>query len=764
MVLLSVLKKTFSCDVQLMSYRLLSINLLFLVSFLGWSGQSTAQEDLAEQEEQALRSAVAAVAPSVLRIETVGGVERIGEFLVGEGPTTGLVVAADGYLVSSAFNFAQEPSSILVTLPSGKRAPAEIVARDRSRMLVLLKVTTDEPLVVPTPVPADQMRVGQWALAVGRTLDPNRPNTSVGIVSALQRIWGRAIQTDAKISPNNYGGPLIDIQGRVLGILVPMSPQGGGPLAGVDWYDSGIGFAVPLTDVFRNLERLKSGSDVHPGLLGISLTPGSLYATPPTITGCQPRSPADMAGLKAGDKIVEVAGRAIVNQADLKHALGPLYAGDQVPMMILRGQERIPVTATLTDQLLPYNRPLLGLLPDRSASDLRVRALIAESGADRAGLQVGDRILQFQGQPTTTAAALRQAVADLEVGVKVKLAIERNQMPIDLEVELGTLPESLTPVKATMPVPPNPSAAASLAKPAAETVAANTAVSGTAASDTVTAETAAAGTAVPAATAAATQAAPATQAMPATQATPAATPPATPATSPAPATPAAGQADPAAAAAATESKAASLVDLVEIQVPGEPNLGVAVVPKSTQANPVRGLLVELEAPGDFKREALPERWAQLADEFGLIILAVQPANTERWQPTEVAVIRKLMDEAIKRYNIAPERVVVHGRQAGGAMAYLTAFQHRDLVRAVAVVDAPIPGRVTPPDTSPSEPLAFFSAVSPNSQLAKRVDQVVAALRARKHPVTTLELDADTTTLSNAQRRQLVVWIDALDRI
>ena len=77
---------------------------------------------------------------------------------------------------------------------------------------------------------------------------PSQPNVSVGIVSALDRIWGKAIQTDAKISPNNYGGPLVDIAGRVLGVLVPMSPDGSGEVAGVEWYDSGIGFAVPLED------------------------------------------------------------------------------------------------------------------------------------------------------------------------------------------------------------------------------------------------------------------------------------------------------------------------------------------------------------------------------------------------------------------------------------------------------------------------------------------------------------------------------------
>ena len=93
-----------------------------------------AQDDLVALEEQAVKAAVAKIAPSVLRIETVGGLERVERVLVGTGATTGLAVSPDGYIISSAFNFIQQPSSILVTLPDGQRAAAEIVGRDRSRI------------------------------------------------------------------------------------------------------------------------------------------------------------------------------------------------------------------------------------------------------------------------------------------------------------------------------------------------------------------------------------------------------------------------------------------------------------------------------------------------------------------------------------------------------------------------------------------------------------------------------------------------------
>ncbi len=148
----------------------------------------------------------------------------------------------------------------------------------------------------------------QWAIAVGRVYDNDQPNMSVGIISATNRIWGKAIQTDAKISPANYGGPLVDLEGRVIGVLVPMSPMESGEMAGVEWYDSGIGFAVPLEHINRVLDRLKHGEDLQPGLMGVTIKAGDPYADEVTIATCLPKSPARQAGLKPGDKIVEIDG------------------------------------------------------------------------------------------------------------------------------------------------------------------------------------------------------------------------------------------------------------------------------------------------------------------------------------------------------------------------------------------------------------------------------------------------------------------------
>ncbi|MCY2965873.1 MAG: trypsin-like peptidase domain-containing protein, partial [Planctomycetota bacterium] len=218
-----------------------------------------AQQDLDAKEEAAFRQAAALVAPSIIKIETVGGLDRVQQVLLGTGPTTGVAVAADGYIISSAFNFISRPATILATLPDGRRLPAKQVATDHLRMLTLLKIEADN-LVPAQAAPTTDLRVGQWALAMGKSLDET-PSVSLGIVSALGRVWGKAIQTDAKVSPVNYGGPLVDVEGKVMGILVPLSPMATGDVAGVEWYDSGIGFAIPLADVYASLDRLKTGKD-----------------------------------------------------------------------------------------------------------------------------------------------------------------------------------------------------------------------------------------------------------------------------------------------------------------------------------------------------------------------------------------------------------------------------------------------------------------------------------------------------------------------
>ncbi len=405
-------------------------------------------DDVGAEEEAAFKAAALSVAPSVVRIETVGGTEKVDDVLVGTGPTTGLIVDADGYILSSAFNFAQKPTSILVTLPSGQRTAAKIVARDDSRMMVLLKIESEEKLPVPTFGSRDEMAVGQWTIAVGRTFDQALPNLSVGVLSAKSRVWGKAIQCDAKISPANYGGPLVDIRGRVLGILVPLSPQGQGEVAGAEWYDSGIGFAIPLAEWLPRLETLKQGGDLQPGLMGVSLKKGDMNADPAVLVACAANGPAAKAGLKPQDKIIEVDGTQITRQVEFRHALGPKYAGDVVRVVALRGEERIEAELELAAELAPYAHPFIGILPRRDIGDqpgVVVRYIFAASPAAEAGLQAGDRITKLVDLEVADAAALAEALAAHAPGAKVSLTYTRGEETRSAELTLAKLSAAMVP-------------------------------------------------------------------------------------------------------------------------------------------------------------------------------------------------------------------------------------------------------------------------------------------------------------------------------
>ena len=348
-------------------------------------------------------------APSVVQIETRGGTDIVVAGPKGQtfrkalGPTTGVVVEADGYIISSAFNFLNSPTTILVRIPgkAGDPLVATRVATDKSRMLTLLKIEA-KGLPVPASVSKSELREGQWAIALGRALDTKMeksPAVSVGIISALGRVWGKAIQTDAKISPINYGGPIVDIQGRVQGILIPASPSGNDETAGFEWYDSGIGFAIPMEDVLAVLPRLKEGKDLQKGILGIAMkNQQDIYGVLPEIGAVLQGSAAAKAGLKPGDVIVEIEGKPVVRMAQIQHILGVKYTGEKVSLKYKRGKDVVEVKALeLIAQNQPIAQPFLGILPLRDDPRLgvEVRYVFAKSPADKAGLKAGDRIVKY---------------------------------------------------------------------------------------------------------------------------------------------------------------------------------------------------------------------------------------------------------------------------------------------------------------------------------------------------------------------------------
>ncbi len=326
--------------------------------------------ELRRATQAAFRQVAAQVRPYLVRIETVGGsqprVVRLGpqdsegsvprprpqrpftdttgsRFVIADGPTTGIVYTSDGYIVTSSFNFVRQPVLISVSLADGRRLAAELVARDQVRKIALLKIDAVR-LATPRWRDLSEVNVGQWAVALGLGFGGQDPSVTVGIISALNRMHGTAVQTDAKLNPANYGGPLCDIHGRVIGICVPMA-QRPGELAGVELYDSGVGFAIPAKRLDEIVSVLMTGRSLYRGWLGIQLNPEVADAV--VIQRIADPSPMRAAGIKAGDVILGAEGRPVRHFGDLVQAIYMIPAGEQVYLHMRRADREFGAAVTL---------------------------------------------------------------------------------------------------------------------------------------------------------------------------------------------------------------------------------------------------------------------------------------------------------------------------------------------------------------------------------------------------------------------------------
>jgi serine protease Do len=295
--------------------------------------------------------AVSAVAPYLVRIETIGGHEKVGNEFANEGTSTGILLDREGYVMTGAFNFLHDPASILLLFPDGTKKAAAKVATDRLRMLTLLKANDFAGSeMVPLSVRSkSSLRVGEHCIAVGSVFS-SEPNIARGIISGKDRIWGKAIQTDAAIGPNNYGGLLIDLEGKVLGIPVPLSMMSESLTAGAEMYDAGVGITIPWEDVWALFPRLKEGKDLLPGSPGFGFKDNQTFIGEPVIAGVQPDSPADKAGLKAGDRIISIDGVPMHSALDVTKNIKLCYAGEVLTIVFQREGAEQSVSLEATSQ------------------------------------------------------------------------------------------------------------------------------------------------------------------------------------------------------------------------------------------------------------------------------------------------------------------------------------------------------------------------------------------------------------------------------
>ncbi|MGI9470142.1 MAG: trypsin-like peptidase domain-containing protein [Rubripirellula sp.] len=414
---------------------------------------AVADEAYRQAMAKAVRNAANVALPSVVSIEIIGAGD------VGEGeveqdaPTSGIIVDPDGFVLASSIVVRRPSASILVVLSDGTRHAAKVVARDHHRDLVLLKIDPDDPLSAVKFPAESELKIGQTTVAVGRYGSDASPIVSRGVLSATERLDGIALQTDARVSPAFYGGPLIDLYGQVLGVLIPAVAKGGAEDS-TSWYDSGIAFAIPSDVIAKKLDRLKAGDDVTKGLIGIVSKTKDPYDDGTEIAAVRKRSPAESAGIKAGDEVLEVAGRAVRRHQEIRQVLGAFDAGESITLKLRRDGKVIEIETELAESIPPLQPQRLGIIASEQANSedqdsvtVVVADVLPDSPAD-GKLKPGDQIQRVGESVVSSAESLRRLMISAEPDVQLSVSIVRD----DADMQVTLTPASIAgDVFATLP-------------------------------------------------------------------------------------------------------------------------------------------------------------------------------------------------------------------------------------------------------------------------------------------------------------------------
>lgn len=268
------------------------------------------------------------------------------------GTGSGVIISEDGYIVTNN-HVIKSAQNIEITLNDGKNYKAKLIGTDEKMDISLLKIDTDEKLPYATFADSDQVKVGEWVLAVGNPYNLNSTVTA-GIVSAKARNLDTSglqsfIQTDAAVNPGNSGGALVNTRGELIGINTMISSTTGSYV--------GYSFAVPSNITRKIIEDILEYGKVQRGMLGIQGTElnGSvskelgLNRTSGFYIGeVSSNSGAAKAGLKKGDVIIKVDSKAINSFADLNGYINTKRPNDKVQVYFLRDEKEMTTTVTLS--------------------------------------------------------------------------------------------------------------------------------------------------------------------------------------------------------------------------------------------------------------------------------------------------------------------------------------------------------------------------------------------------------------------------------
>ncbi len=367
------------------------------------------------------------------------------------GVGSGFILSADGFILTNA-HVVEGADEVVVTLTDKREFKAKIVGADKRTDVAVVKI---EAAGLPAVKIGDvnRLKVGEWVMAIGSPFGLENTVTA-GIVSAKQRDTGDylpLIQTDVAINPGNSGGPLINLRGEVVGINSQIYSRSGGYM--------GIAFAIPIDEAMRVSEQLRASGRVTRGRIGVQIDQvtkevaeaiGLGQARGALVRGVEAGSPAEKAGVEAGDIITRVDGRVIEKSTDLPRVVGGLKPGTRSTLSVFRrGASRdLSVTIGEFEAERPVARkeredkprasaaPALGLtvadLSEAQKKELKlakggVRVESAVEAAARAGLREGDVILALGNVEVASVREFEALLAKLEKGKPVHVLFRRGE-------------------------------------------------------------------------------------------------------------------------------------------------------------------------------------------------------------------------------------------------------------------------------------------------------------------------------------------------
>ena len=270
------------------------------------------------------------------------------------GAGSGFIISKDGYIITNNHVVA-DADKVKVKLADGREFNAKIVGTDPASDVAVLKIEAENLPVLPLG-DSDKIEVGEWVLAIGNPFGLTQTVT-VGVISAKGRSgvgitdYEDFIQTDAAINPGNSGGPLVNLRGEAIGMNTAIFTRSGGYM--------GIGFAIPINMVKIITEQLIKTGKVTRGWLGVVIQElnedlaksfGLEKPEGALVTEVAENSPAERAGLKPGDVIVEYNGKPVKNVAELRTMVALTPPGTKVKLVVVRKGKRKTLEVTIGNQ------------------------------------------------------------------------------------------------------------------------------------------------------------------------------------------------------------------------------------------------------------------------------------------------------------------------------------------------------------------------------------------------------------------------------